>query len=168
MINVVLLCKVCKLKTKNFKSHVSTYCMKQESPPAWTQEAYWPQPIKYSICYPVQGGYPIPAGGYLRWGTPWPGQMGVLEGVPLGPGWGTPLSDLAGVPPCQTWLGYPPAPGEDRLKTLPSLVLRTWSVIIVIPSIILRTGLSAFRAHLNVLSTPTIEQSNSVASSPIM
>ena len=26
--------------------------VKQENPPAWTQEAYRPQRIKYSICYP--------------------------------------------------------------------------------------------------------------------
>ena len=64
----------------------------QESPSAWTQEAYRPRRIKYSIYY-------------LRWGTSWqgypsPGQV-CLEGCPR---WGTPL---AGVPPSQVCLwGY--------------------------------------------------------------
>ena len=102
-------------------------------------------------------------GGYLRWGTPlarsdrgvpkvgypparsdWgvpevgnpPPLLGYLPPSgyphlrgypPLGypPHWGT--------PPGWTWLGYPPL-GVDRLKTLPSLVLRTRSVIIAVPS----------------------------------
>ena len=46
-------------------------------------------------------------------------------------------SDLAGVRPHQTWLGYPPPsdlagvppPGVERLKTLPSPILRMRSVI---------------------------------------
>ena len=51
--------------------------LKQESPPAWTQEAYRPRRIKYSICYPRWGTSPgrgTPPvrsdGGYLRWGPP--------------------------------------------------------------------------------------------------
>ena len=68
----------------------------QESPPAWTQEAYRPRRIKYySVGYPPtrsdggrgpKVGYPLPS-----WGTP-----------PPGPGWSTPPSprlDLAGVTP---------------------------------------------------------------------
>ena len=61
----------------------------QESPPAWTQEAYRPQRIKYSICCPIPGGW----GGEVPWGTP--------------------------------------PPGVDRLKTLPSPILRMRSVIIL-------------------------------------
>ena len=76
------------------------------------------------MCCPVPGGVPLPD----------------LAGVcPVIPGWGT--------PPHQTWLGYPPIrpgwgtppppsdlarvtpPGVDRLKTLPSPILRMRSVI---------------------------------------
>ena len=71
------------------KTHTPTLGLKkQESPPAWTQEAYRPWRIKYSICY-------------MRWGTP--------------PGRGTPQPDLmggtlggvspAGVPPSQVQWG---------------------------------------------------------------
>ena len=72
---------------------------KQESPPAWTQEAYRPRHIKYSICYPVRGGVHPPVEvtptigvtpsqvwwGYLRWGTPQPGPTGEVPkvGYPL-------------------------------------------------------------------------------------
>ena len=36
----------------------------QQSPPAWTQEAYRPPRSKYSICCPIPGGrYPIPGRG---------------------------------------------------------------------------------------------------------
>ena len=92
----------------------------QESPPAWTQEAYRPRRIKYS----TRGGVspsPPPARcdrGYPRWGTPsrgtpWPGLRGVPGvGYPLtrgspqpGPMGGT----WGGVPPSQVWQGrgYP-------------------------------------------------------------
>ena len=47
------------------------------------------------------GGYPIPTGGYPTLGTPHKTWLG------------TPLSDLAGVPPIWTWQGYPPIrPGQ--------------------------------------------------------
>ena len=64
----------------------------QVSSPAWTQEAYRPPLIKYSMCCPVPGGTP---------GTPssWPGRGSTPGWVP--PGWGTPHPDLAqgrGVP----------------------------------------------------------------------
>ena len=180
--------------------HSDSLQNKPESPPAWTQEAYRPQRIKYSICYPRWGTSPRPGltgGGYPRWGTPsqvWWG-WGLPEvGYPLGRGTpsqvrqGVPKvgypparSDggvpevgypLAGVPPSQVWwggtwggvppgrgtpqpgltggvpkVGYPPAgpgwgtphldlarvspppQGVDRLKTLPSLILRMRSVI---------------------------------------
>ena len=111
---------------------------KQESPPAWTQEAYRPRRIKYSICFPKWGtpGRVAPQAGLmgdLRWGTPsgrvppWPGLMGggtrggvlpgrvpPLTGVPPGQvWWGVNKVDLAGVPsPGWTWLGYPPPHGQ--------------------------------------------------------
>ena len=102
---------------------------KQESPPAWTQEAYWPRRIKYSICCPVPGGgggYPIPArkvplvqtwlgGG----GFPIPAGGTHLGYSPVRPGWGTtphwtwlgnppPIWTWPGYPLCQTWLEYSP------------------------------------------------------------
>ena len=78
--------------------------MQQESPPAWTQEAYRPRRIKYSICFP-------------KWGTPsrsnW--GRGIQGGVP--PGRGFPQPGLMGgtqgrvppparVPPGQVRWGY--------------------------------------------------------------
>ena len=141
----------------------------QESPPAWTQEAYRPHRIKYSICYLRWGtprqGYPRPSlmggGGYPRWGTlpppsrGTPGQVwwGVPEvGYPFAEvphqgttHWGTPArpNGGGGFPSClppgkgTPWLGIPPSgpgrgtppTGVDRLKTLPSLILRMPSVI---------------------------------------
>ena len=64
---------------------------KQDSPPAWTQEAYRPQHIKYSICYP-------------RWGTPPPARSDGGGGT-----WGgeTPQQ---GYPPARSKVGYPPGP----------------------------------------------------------
>ena len=85
---------------------------------------------------PLAGIHPPPI---LTW------QGGTLGGCP--PGWGTPHPDLggtpgghllAGVPPILTWgypgwvspgWGTPPPTGVDRLKTLPSLILRMRSVI---------------------------------------
>ena len=58
----------------------------QQESSAWTQEAYRPRRIKYSICYPrwipPSRGTPRPllTGGYLRWGTPQQGYT--LTGVP--------------------------------------------------------------------------------------
>ena len=114
---------------------------KQESPPVWMQETYWPWHIKYSICYPVWGGvtpigvplwpglmgrgvppprYPPARSdrGYSRWGTPLlgyppPGLMGGSRGqVP--PSRVSPLSDLAVVAPHPhwTWQGYIPPPSD--------------------------------------------------------
>ena len=120
--------------------HSVTKYFKQESP-AWTQEAYRPRRIKYSICWPRWG--PPPAG--VPQAAPWPGLMGV-EGTQGGAPSGRvpPHLDLARVPPSPvwTWQGYPPPPpppgvdrqmagwmdGQMRVKTYPSLVLRTRSV----------------------------------------
>ena len=81
-------------------------------PPAWMQEAYRPQRIKYSIAVLSRGkGVPTLARGYLPQGTPsWPGQ-----GVPY---LGVPPLNLAGEVPTLTggggnYLGVPPSwPGR--------------------------------------------------------
>ena len=99
----------------------------QESSPAWTQEAYRPRRIKYSICYPVLGGVPPPVGvpprpGLTPWGTPQPGltrrvpEVGFPhQGTPCWgtPSWGTPHFGVPPsgyplvVPPGQVWRGVP-------------------------------------------------------------
>ena len=52
--------------------NLSTWCersISQDSPPAWTQEAYRPLRGKHTLCYPRWGG-----GGYLPWwGVTYPG-----------------------------------------------------------------------------------------------
>ena len=63
----------------------------QESPPAWTQEAYRPPCSEYSFCCPTRVP---PPGGYLT-------------RVPPQGGPGTPQGGL-GIPPGGTWPGYPP------------------------------------------------------------
>ena len=55
--------------------------VEQESPPVWTQEAYRPRRIKYSICCSVPGVGGIPCGG----GPPWLDFAGVPS--PLGVDW---------------------------------------------------------------------------------
>ena len=85
--------------------------VKQESPPAWTQEAYCPPCSEYSFCCPTRvpppggggSGYP-PGGGYLTGYPP-----GGTRTPPGGPG--TPRGGyLTGYPPGGgTWPGYPPA-----------------------------------------------------------
>ena len=114
---------------------------KQESPPAWTQEAYRPPCSKYSICcpnwVPPLAGYPPP--GYPLswpgWGGTWPGYP--PAGYPL-PGYlparVPPLAGPGRVPPpvvapwhsgkcCKAlWdMGTPPRCGEtNKVKLLPS------------------------------------------------
>ena len=107
---------------------------KQESPSAWTQEAYWPRCIKYSrpgltAGGSTWGGVP-PAGGTpsreypLAGSTPPPARSdgGTRGGVPPGRRY----------PPARwTWLGYPPQVWTDKQsETITShLVLHTRSVI---------------------------------------
>ena len=142
------------LKTTSIIKCLLSIYEQQDSPPAWTQEAYWPRCIKYSICCPVPGGGGTPPrvppiltwlGGTPSWGVPYlryphPDPWSELPhpcwgyptlGTPLSdlarvppirPGQGTslldlvgvsPQLDLAGVPPHQTWSGYPPSgPGR--------------------------------------------------------
>ena len=114
---------------------------KQESPPAWTQEAYRPPCSEYSFCCPTRvpdpgtppggvggypdlgtspppggGGYPdlgTPPGGYLT-RTPWGGTRTWVPPPPPGgvPGPGYPPG---GVPDP----GYPPGGGVPDLGTPP-------------------------------------------------
>ena len=83
------------------KSPVRTFqnLCQQKSPPAWMQEAYRPQCIKYSICCPILGDTPSPDGGIPLQDV---GTTPSLTGYPP-PHW-----DLARVPPIWTWLGSPP------------------------------------------------------------
>ena len=106
---------------------VPSFCTnitKQESPPAWTQEAYRPPCSEYYFCCPTRvpppGGYltrvPPPGGGYPdppRGGTrtprgvPGPPRGGTWPGYPPG---GVPDPGPPGGypdPPGGTWPGYP-------------------------------------------------------------
>ena len=110
---------------------------KQESPPAWTQEAYRPPCSEYSFCCPTRGGvrvppqggsgYPprggsgsppggtwpgSPPGGVPDPGTPPPGGGGYLTRPPRGLGTPPPGGYLTRVPPPGggTWT----PPGVDR------------------------------------------------------
>ena len=71
--------------------------LQQESPPAWTQEAYHPPCSKYFLCCPnwVPPWQGTPLAGYPpRQGTPRAGYL---------PGW-----TWQGTPPSWTWQGTPP------------------------------------------------------------
>ena len=101
---------------------------KQESPPAWTQEAYRPPCSEYSFCCPTRvpppggggGGVPdlgTPPGGVPDPGTPPPrGGGGTWPGYPpLPPGGGGGVPDPGTPPPPPgggggTGPGYPPPP----------------------------------------------------------
>ena len=80
--------------------------LKQESPPAWTQEAYRPPCSKYSLyCpnwVPNLAGYPPSQGTPLGRVPPRPGYP-PSQGTP-------PRLDLAGYPPRLDLAGYPPPP----------------------------------------------------------
>ena len=101
--------------------------LKQDSPPAWTQEAYRPLRGKHMLCYPRWGGGTYPGGGggtypgggrgYLPW---WGGGVPTLVGgrgtypgggVPTLVGGGyLPHPDLrVGTPP-DLRVGTPPPP----------------------------------------------------------
>ena len=127
----VKLVKLVKLKLVMFdfgnrKSSYSKFNFKQDSPPAWTQEACRPPRSKYSICCPIPGrgtpswpgGGSIPslAGGnpFWDWGTP-QRDLGPVTGVPIG----RYLGLVAGVPRNQgpvkvSWDGDGVPPGVDR------------------------------------------------------
>ena len=77
---------------------------RQESPPAWTQEAYCP-PRSHGKCLLFKGG--------VLWIPPqtWDGvPPQTWDGVPphLDLGWGTPPGPGMGYPPTWTWDGVPP------------------------------------------------------------
>ena len=91
----------------SFSSAQTTHL--KESPPAWTQEAYRPRRIKYSICFPKWGQV---RWGYPKWGTH-------EQGVPQArsdrgyPRW---VTSQQGYPLGWTWLGYSlPRPGRGTL-----------------------------------------------------
>ena len=149
-----------EFNTIHFKSY-SNYAQaanQQESPPAWTQEAYQPQCNKHSICCPILGstylgqgaptlGYPPPdlAGGGTYCGRylPWPGGTYLGWGVPTLAGgylpWGTPILTCPGgyLPwgsPIWTWPGYPHPVWTDWKHYLPPilqmrLVIKTPSTV---------------------------------------
>ena len=105
----------------------------QESPPAWTQEAYRPPRSKYTVCcsdggggYPLLGGLvPLP-GGYLLRGVGTPQLDGVPPHqdlgrgyLPPGPGKGViPLPSAGWGTPPVSWMGNPP-PGPGKGTPLP-------------------------------------------------
>ena len=109
--------------------------LRQESPPAWTQEAYRPPCRKYSLCCPnwvppnLAGGVPdlgtphrVPTGRVPSWqGTPSP-QQGTPRRVPpwAGPGRVPPRLDLAGYPPWLDLAGYPPPHPHPPTHPTPS------------------------------------------------
>ena len=99
----------------------------QDSPPAWTQEAYRPPRSEYSFCCP-NGGYPIlgpdPDRGYLipgldrGGGTPSQVQTGGTPALVRGT-WAPPQSGPGQGTPIWTWPGYPPSgPSQGNLPHL--------------------------------------------------
>ena len=118
-IDLLIVIKVLPVGTNESPRNSSSNTNKQESPPAWTQEAYRPLCSKYSLCCPnwlpprqgtPQAGYPPcqgtpPGQGTPCQGTP-PGRVppqGTLrQGTPLGrvpPHQGTPPAGPGRVPP---------------------------------------------------------------------
>ena len=102
---------------------------------------HWP-----GLTWGTHGGVPpsrVPPG-QVWWGTQ--GGVPPSRGTPSQVWWGTRVGPEVGhPPPSWTWLGYPPPPiwtwprypsppAVDRLKTLPSLILRMRSVIILLNS----------------------------------
>ena len=135
--------------------------VQQESPPAWTQEAYRPLRSKCSLCcwgrgvpHPVMvgGGVTLSSHGGGRvpiqfwWGGVPPHHPDLAWGYPIQSWWGDILRgtphhpDLAGVPPPPSrpgmgyppthrpGMGYPPTEMVDKVKTLPSVILRMRAV----------------------------------------
>ena len=70
---------------------------------------------------PSRPGWHNPLPSRPGWGTPQPSRPGQGTPPPSRPGWGTP-------PTIQTWMGYPPKM-VDKVKTLPSVILRMRVVI---------------------------------------
>ena len=111
----------CFIKAESNRKLVGESNTEQESPPAWTQEAYRPLCSKYSLCcpnwVPPRGGYPVryhpggvpgpPPRGGTRSGTP----PGVPRPPPPGGGAGgypePPPGGVPGPPRGGTWSGTP-------------------------------------------------------------
>ena len=92
----------------------------QESPPAWTQEAYRPPRSKCSLCWrgvvprPISGGVPhLRSGGVTHprsGGVPHP----ISGGYPSSGQGGTPSQVWMGGYPIQSWWGVPQVPPLSR------------------------------------------------------
>ena len=97
----------------------------QESPPAWTQEAYCPPCSEYSFCCPILADPPAtdltPPPGY------WPDPPPLTDPPPTHPGWTDPPL-LAGQtwPPSPCWLTHPPPPTLAGLTWPPPPAGQTW------------------------------------------
>ena len=96
----------------------------QQGYPPLPQLGYPPGQVRWGgtqgVVAPLAGVPPARSdGGYPRWGTPWPGVMGGIQGG-VTPGRGTPWPGLmgstqGGVPRIWTWPGYPlPQVWTDR------------------------------------------------------
>ena len=82
---------------------------------AWTQEAYRPRRIKYSICCPVLEGYPL-----LGWVYPCQGVPKIEYPRPRLDGGIPPIKWWHTTPsPVQGWMGVPPLSGPGRGNPLP-------------------------------------------------
>ena len=127
---------------------VLSYTKKQESPPAWTQEAYHPPCSDYSFCCPILADHPpswldltppgrldlTPSAGPDPPSWTWPPPLAGPDPPPAGP---DPPGQLDLTPPSWVeWVLTPPCgqteswmDGQTRVKTLPSPILRMRAVI---------------------------------------
>ena len=122
---------------------------RQESPPAWTQEAYRPPCSKYTLCC-SSWGYPLPRFG---WGVvpPSPSRP-EKEYPPVRTGQGYPPSGRMGVPSPGSQMGInPPSPRNVNrhipVKSVPSLILRMRPVTITLKNDIISNHVSWSLIH---------------------
>ena len=100
----------------------------QESPPAWTQEAYHPPCSKYSLCCPILADPPPPLADWPPPRQDWPHPSWTDPPPPAGltpPSWTDPPPPRLDWPtPTPGWVGWliPPlwTDRQTRVKTLPS------------------------------------------------
>ena len=113
------------------------FLVKQESPLAWTQEAYRPPCSEYSFCCPILADRPCwtpPPASDLTPPQYWPPPLLTWPTPPCPPGYWPPLPPPAGLtwPPLPAGQTWPPPAGVDKLTKwnyyLP-VVLRTRAVI---------------------------------------